>query len=80
MNEKIGNSIIDNEHRELFRAVNKLLDECGKGKGRAAMEPAIKFLLDYVDKHFAHEENLQKKAIIPIKKRILSSMRTISAN
>ena len=25
------------------------------------MEPAIKFLLDYVDKHFAHEENLQKK-------------------
>lgn len=63
-----GNSIIDNEHRELFRAVNKLLDECGKGKGRAAMEPAIKFLLDYVDKHFAHEEDLQKKSNYPNQK------------
>ncbi len=63
-----GNSIIDNEHRELFRAVNKLLDECGKGKGRAAMESAIKFLLDYVDKHFAHEEDLQKKSNYPNQK------------
>ena len=44
------------------------------------MEPAIKSLLDYVDKHFAHEEDLQKKAIIPTRRRIFNSMRTISAN
>lgn len=31
-----GNSIIDGEHRELFRAVNSLMDACGKGQGRAA--------------------------------------------
>ena len=53
-----GNAIIDGEHRELFRAVNTLMDACGKGQGRAALEPAIKFLLDYVNKHFAHEEQL----------------------
>ena len=60
-----GNSIIDREHRELFQAVNQLMDSCGYGKGRAAMEPAIKFLLDYVDKHFAHEEQLQQASGYP---------------
>lgn len=33
-----GNSIIDGEHRELFRAVNSLMDACGKGQGRAVLE------------------------------------------
>ncbi len=56
-----GNAIIDREHRELFAAVNRLMDACGMGKGRSALEPAVKFLLDYVNKHFAHEEELQKK-------------------
>lgn len=60
-----GNAVIDSEHRELFRAVNKLMEECGKGKGRAALEPTLKFLLDYVDTHFAHEEQLQKKCNYP---------------
>ena len=60
-----GNSIIDGEHRELFRAVNSLMDACGKGQGRAALDPTIKFLLDYVDKHFAHEEQLQARSNYP---------------
>ena len=60
-----GNAIIDGEHRELFRAVNTLIDACGKGQGRSAMEPALKFLLDYVDKHFAHEEQLQAQYKYP---------------
>ena len=55
-----GNRTIDQEHRELFQAVNRLMDSCSKGQGRASMEPAIQFLLDYVDKHFAHEEQLQQ--------------------
>lgn len=54
-----GSPVIDQEHRELLGAVNRLMDECSKGKGRTALEPALKFLLDYVDKHFAHEEQLQ---------------------
>ena len=60
-----GNSIIDREHRELFQAVNNLMEECQKGKGRAALEPTARFLLNYVDKHFAHEEELQKQHHYP---------------
>ncbi len=60
-----GNAIIDQEHKELFRAVNELLDSCHKGQGRTAMEPAIKFLTNYVDRHFAHEEQLQQAGGYP---------------
>ena len=60
-----GNAIIDGEHRELFRAINALMDACSSGKGRSAIAPTVKFLLDYVDKHFAHEEQLQAKANYP---------------
>ena len=60
-----GNATIDKEHRELFQAVNTLMDACGKGQGRAAIEPALRFLLDYVNKHFAHEEQLQSQSGYP---------------
>ncbi len=60
-----GNAIIDREHQELFQAVNQLLDSCGKGQGRAAMEPAIQFLIGYVDQHFSHEEQLQQESGYP---------------
>ncbi len=55
-----GNYIIDKEHTELFDAVNQLLDACAHGKGRTTVNSTLKFLLDYVDKHFAHENQLQK--------------------
>ena len=58
-----GNAIIDSEHRQLFSAVNQLMDACSSGQGRAKIEPTLRFLLDYVDKHFAHEEQLQQQAI-----------------
>ena len=60
-----GNATIDREHRELFQAVNTLMDACGKGQGRAAIEPALKILLDYVNRHFAHEEQLQTQSGYP---------------
>lgn len=60
-----GNQIIDSEHRMLFDRVNQLMDACGAGKGRAAVETTLKFLLDYVDQHFAHEEELQKRSNYP---------------
>lgn len=56
-----GNIIIDKEHRELLKAVNDLMDACSDGKGRDHMIKTIKFLNDYVDSHFAHEEQLQQK-------------------
>ena len=60
-----GNVKIDSEHRELFAAVNAMMDACTSGKGRAAVEPTMKFLLSYVDKHFAHEMELQEKSNYP---------------
>ncbi len=60
-----GNAIIDSEHRQLFAAVNHLIDACSSGQGRSKIEPTLRFLLDYVDKHFAHEEQLQQQAKYP---------------
>ena len=57
-----GNGIIDGEHRQLFAAVNSLMDACAQGRGRATIEPTMNFLLNYVDTHFAHEEELHKKS------------------
>jgi len=55
-----GNEFIDNEHSELFKAVNNIIDACSKGQGRNIMGPAIQFLLSYVELHFSHEEQFQK--------------------
>ena len=60
-----GNATIDQEHRELIRAVNKLLDACNEGKGRASMNETIQFLNQYVNQHFSHEEQLQKQSGYP---------------
>lgn len=60
-----GNAMIDKEHRELIQAVNKLLEACGKGEGRASMESTIKFLNNYVEQHFLHEEKLQQQSKYP---------------
>lgn len=60
-----GNIFIDNEHRELLRAANDLLDACGAGKGREHMNKTVKFLNDYVEKHFSNEERLQKNSGYP---------------
>ena len=54
-----GNSLIDFEHRQLFQAVNDLMDACSQGKGRDQIEKVAKFLSDYVVKHFQDEERLQ---------------------
>lgn len=54
-----GNALIDSEHRELFKAVNELMDACAQGKGRNQLEPMLEYLLSYVNKHFGDEEKLQ---------------------
>ncbi len=60
-----GSSIIDREHRELFGAVNKLLETCEKGQGQMEVRNALDFLLRYVDRHFGHEEQLQTQNKYP---------------
>ena len=60
-----GNAIIDKEHRELLNAVNDLVDACGKGEGRSSVQKTGEFLSNYVNTHFAHEEQLQVKNNYP---------------
>ncbi|MCC8028187.1 MAG: hemerythrin family protein [Clostridium sp.] len=55
-----GNGLIDSEHRQLFQAVNTLMDACSVGKGRDKIKSTSQFLQDYVIKHFRDEEDLQK--------------------
>ncbi|HJB99442.1 MAG TPA: hemerythrin family protein [Candidatus Flavonifractor merdavium] len=60
-----GNALIDSEHRELFAAVNNLMDACAQGKGRDQIQKTVQFLGDYVAKHFQDEEGLQTKSNYP---------------
>ena len=60
-----GNALIDSEHRELFEAVNNLMDVCTQGKGRDQIQKTVQFLGDYVAKHFRDEEGLQTKSNYP---------------
>lgn len=41
-----GNAIIDSEHRQLFNAINQLMDACSSGQGRAKIESTLRFLQD----------------------------------
>ena len=60
-----GNILIDNQHKELIRAINSLLDACSLGKGRAEIDSTLNFLQSYVNRHFSDEENLQMKSRYP---------------
>lgn len=60
-----GNTLIDSEHRQLFAAVNDLLDACAQGYGRDKIQKTVQFLSEYVVKHFQDEENLQTKHKYP---------------
>ncbi|MGO5027887.1 bacteriohemerythrin [Candidatus Agathobaculum pullicola] len=60
-----GHDLIDSEHRMLFDAINDLMDACSSGQGRKKIGETADFLADYVDKHFADEEDLQRKNHYP---------------
>jgi hemerythrin len=54
----VGVKIIDEQHRELFRRVNTLLDSLMKGDAKPEVEKVMAFLGQYVVDHFAAEERL----------------------
>lgn len=60
-----GNATIDSQHKQLFIAINDLLDACSKGKGRDILQKTASFLYDYTSKHFADEEKLQLASQYP---------------
>jgi methyl-accepting chemotaxis protein len=56
-----GHEIIDNQHRQLFAAINGLFDAFRSGKGEEELVRALNFLQDYTLKHFSDEEEIQKQ-------------------
>lgn len=60
-----GNDMIDEQHEKLFEYINNLLRACGEGKGRAELERAIQFLVDFTEEHFSAEEKLQLRYKYP---------------
>lgn len=60
-----GNITIDGQHKSIIDSINKLLEACSQGKGRNEVENTLKFLQDYVIKHFNDEEKLQLKSSYP---------------
>ncbi len=61
----VGVKVIDEQHKEIFRRVDVLLDACKSGKGKAEVGEILKFLEDYVDEHFAAEEAIQVRHSYP---------------
>jgi hemerythrin len=60
-----GVNRIDSEHKQLFKAINDLLEACSKGQGRASLKDTIAFLENYTAEHFADEEKLQVASKYP---------------
>ena len=75
-----GNSLIDAEHKQLFDAINDLMDACAQGVGREKIMSTTQFLNSYVNKHFGDEEKLRSRASIPAMRPTSSFMTAISAS
>ncbi|MDR0570249.1 MAG: bacteriohemerythrin [Clostridiales Family XIII bacterium] len=56
-----GNQTIDFQHKQLFQAINNLLEACQSGKGRTHIDSTMIFLVNYTAKHFGDEEKLQQQ-------------------
>ncbi|MBL8056701.1 MAG: bacteriohemerythrin [Anaerolineales bacterium] len=61
-----GDAKVDQQHQELFRQINALLQAMAQGRGRAEVEPILDFLSAYVDQHFTWEESCMEKHRCPM--------------
>jgi hemerythrin len=62
---KTGHELIDEEHKQLFAAINSLIKTCEEGKGNEELTKSLNFLNDYTIKHFFDEEQIQQKFKYP---------------
>jgi hemerythrin len=60
-----GNELVDKQHRQLFDAINNLIETCHQGKGKDELSRSLDFLNDYTIKHFFDEEQIQKGSKYP---------------
>jgi hemerythrin len=61
----VGVPQIDNQHRKLVEAIDKLMDACNMGKGRDEIAQTLRFTISYTQEHFRDEENLQQRFAYP---------------
>jgi len=61
----VGVELIDNQHKELFKRTNKLLDTCRNGGSEEEVMNSLSFMQEYVTKHLRDEEALQIKHDYP---------------
>jgi hemerythrin len=61
----VGVKIIDEQHQEIFRRVDALLEACKAGKGKQAVGGMLTFLEDYIVEHFTAEEAIQMQYAYP---------------
>ncbi len=52
----VGVSLIDDQHKELFKRIDQLLQASSQGRGKDEVGKLIQFLSDYVVTHFGTEE------------------------
>ncbi|MDR0387495.1 MAG: hemerythrin family protein [Treponema sp.] len=60
-----GNATIDEQHKQLFKAVNDLIRICDEGRGVEELKKSLDFLTQYTIKHFFDEEKIQEKYNYP---------------
>lgn len=60
-----GNSLIDDQHRELIDRVNKLSESCDTSTEKNVAVQTLDFLMDYTEFHFRAEEKLQEESGYP---------------
>jgi hemerythrin-like metal-binding protein len=57
----IGVPHIDEQHKQLFATVNKLIDAIEDGAGKDELKKTLDFLIQYTVNHFNDEEEVQRK-------------------
>lgn len=60
-----GIPIIDDQHKELFKAINGVHDAFAEGKPMAEVRPLMDFLMAYTISHFRTEESFMEEMGYP---------------
>jgi hemerythrin len=61
----IGIKEIDDQHKKLFEAIDKLFTACSQGKGKQEVSSTLLFLENYTKVHFTDEQKLHVKYNYP---------------
>jgi hemerythrin-like metal-binding protein len=62
---RTGHEFIDEQHKQLFAAINGLMKACNENRGKEELAKSLNFLNDYTIKHFFDEEKIQQKYNYP---------------